>query len=59
MSRAVGQGGVATAGADGANSRGKSASGADEDDEFLGAGNGGVEQVALPPGAIFVWWARR
>src|SRR4051812_8816747 len=49
----VGQGGVPAAGAGGAHGLGERPLRADEDDEPLGAGHGGVEQVALEhhPGA--------
>src|SRR5664280_2256479 len=50
---AVGQGGVAPAGAGDADGLADGFRGTDEDDEFLGAGDGGVEQVPLQhqPGA--------
>src|SRR5690242_21689884 len=53
LSESVGEGGVAAAGADGADGGGQGAAGADEDDQLFGAGDGGVEQVALQhhPGA--------
>jgi hypothetical protein len=41
---------VAAAGADGAHGRGEGAPGAEEDDELLGSGDGGVEQLKLQPG---------
>src|SRR4051795_5685436 len=50
---AVGEGGVPAAGAGRAHGLGQRPRGADEDDELLGAGDRGVEQVALQhhPGA--------
>ena len=42
--------GVAAAGADGAHGRGEGAPGAEEDEELLGSGDGGVEQLKLQPG---------
>ncbi|MCW3815758.1 hypothetical protein ONA91_15000 [Micromonospora sp. DR5-3] len=38
------QGGVAAAGADGADGCGEGSAGADEDDELFGAGDGGARQ---------------
>ena len=43
----VGECGVAAAGSGGADGLGERAAGSDEDDELLGAGDAGVEQVAL------------
>jgi hypothetical protein len=43
----VGERGVAAAGSGGADGLGERAAGSDEDDELFGAGDAGVEQVAL------------
>ncbi|MCP2339446.1 pimeloyl-ACP methyl ester carboxylesterase [Actinomadura rupiterrae] len=47
VDEAVGQGGVAAAGGGGADGGGEGPAGAGEDDELLGPGDGGVEEVAL------------
>ena len=51
--QAVGESGVAAAGALGADGGGQGAAGSGQDDELAGAGDAGVEQVALEhhPGA--------
>src|SRR6476620_1065519 len=51
--QAAGEGGVAAAGALGADGGGQGAAGSGQDDELLGSGDAGVEQVALEhhPGA--------
>lgn len=46
----MGEGGVAAAGACGAYGDGEGFAGAGEDDELFGAGDGGVEEVALQHG---------
>jgi hypothetical protein len=57
LAEPVVQGGVATSGADSANSLADGFLGADQHDEFLGPGDGSVEQVALQhhPGAGGDW----